>query len=251
MLLSTLMASLAAHAQMGEPPRPEIALALDANTIEVTARFTGQQVLLFGVVQNARADDDIVVILSGPQEEVMMARKTQTGPIWVNAKPVILQGAPSYHAISATRTLDEIAPPDTLLRTDLTLANVPLRMIGAQASAAAAQIGAYRRALVRLREGAGLFRAEPGGVTRLEAGLFQARVYLPAGSPTGDYRARAMLFRNGRVIAETIQPLTVERAGLDRLVYETAHQHSFFYGCMAVAFAVFAGWLAAFVGARR
>jgi uncharacterized protein (TIGR02186 family) len=243
--------SLAQLPPAAASPPPAIALALDNNRVEVTARFSGQRILLFGVVTDGGPEDDVIVVLTGPGEELKMTRKELHGPIWVNATPVNLQGAPSYYALASTRAIESIAPPDNLRRAELGLNFLPLRAVGAEASAAAAQIDAYRRALVRLRTKAGLFRAENEAVTRLDAGLFRASIYLPAGSATGDYTARALLFRNGRVIAQTKDELIVARAGIDRLVYETAHRHSFLYGVVAVLFAVFSGWVAAMVGARH
>jgi len=75
--------------------------------------------------------------------------------------------------------------------------------------------------------------------------LFRTQVSLPANITIGDYDVRIIHFRDGRFIAEDKTAIAVKKAGISAFIYKLAHEYSIFYGLFAVAFAVFAGWLAA------
>ena len=97
----------------------------------------------------------------------------------------------------------------------------------------------------------GLFAEMPMGVEILDGGLFRARIALPPRTPVGDYTAEFYLFRNDRAVASRVSTLRVEKAGLERIIFDFAHRAPIIYGLFAVALAMLAGWAANAIFARR
>jgi hypothetical protein len=87
-------------------------------------------------------------------------------------------------------------------------------------------------------------------IERLDGGLRRARILLPPNAPPGDYRVRAVAFRNGQRVGDTEQTLTLVRGGMDATLFNLSRQHGFIYGFIAVLLGVVAGAIGAWVGRR-
>lgn len=240
-------ASAAASAPQGAS---SIAAALTDEEVRVTPRFAGARITVYGVARGLVEGDDIVVVVRGPERPIQVMRKERVAGLWLNSAPARFEGAPSYYATASTTPLTAVAPPDALSRLGIGTQYAHLRAVGA-AAAISARIAEYRSAIVRIKEADGLYRDEPAGVDVLDGGLFRAAVTLPAGSPTGSYTADVYLFREGRAIARRTTHLTVMRVGLERFIYDLAHQRPTFYGVLCVLIALGAGWAAAAAFRRR
>lgn len=230
---------------------PAVAAALTDDLIQITSRFTGARIDVFGVVNGLGPNDDVVVVVRGPRQPVRLLRKRRVLGVWVNGAPAELEGAPAYYATASTHPLEAIASREDLARYGIGEANTPLRPIGPNAARAEAQLEDYRSAIVRIKKREGLYRDAPGGVDRYEGGLFRARMLVPSGSPTGTYTAEVFVFRDRTLAARRSAELQVVKVGIELFVYAAAHEHPALYGFAAVAFASFAGWLAAAVYRRR
>src|SRR5690606_6983630 len=108
-----------------------------------------------------------------------------------------------------------------------------------------ADTSSFGDAVVRIREEDGLYRFSEGGVTLTEDTLFQAHFELPANLTEGDYDAEFFLVRDRAVISSGATTIRVEKTGIERWLYNLAHQQPLVYGILAVALALIAGWIAA------
>lgn len=242
-----------AHAQGGAllDAEPTVAAALTDDLIRIDSRFEGARLDVFGVVNGLAATDDVVVVVQGPRQPILLMRKRRIFGIWINGRPTEFEGAPAYYATASTRPLDEIAPIEELSRHDIGIQHAPLRPVGEDVTRILSQLEEYRAAIVRIKGRDFLYRDIPDGVDVFDGGLFRAQVFLPAGSPTGEYRADIFVFREGMMAARRSALLRVEKIGLERFVFETAHAQPMLYGLTAVLFAIFAGWVAAMLYRRR
>ena len=100
----------------------------------------------------------------------------------------------------------------------------------------------WRRAVIRLREGAALYNTDPDGVRFVDRGLFRAEIELPAVAPTGQYFAEVWLFQDGDPVSVSNLTLTVEKVGFEREIFEFAHNRPWTYGVLCVLLAAFTGW---------
>jgi len=100
----------------------------------------------------------------------------------------------------------------------------------------------YRRAVVRLKQSEKLYAADSDAVRFVDEGLFRADIALPAAAPTGRYEAEIHLFRDGQPVSVRTRTLTVEKVGVERLLYVFSRERPWTYGVLSVVFAVLAGW---------
>lgn len=238
-------------------PPPAISAALTDTTVQVSSDFGGARIVLYGAVFDTGSHpSDVVVLVRGPEQPVRLARKRRIAGFWLNSRPVVFHGAPGFYRAASNRPLDQIATFGTLRRLGAGMDHLPIAAPGEQhvemrygvRDVTVTTLGAdyyiWRRAVVRLKEQAGLYREDDRGVRFVDRGLFRAEIALPAGAPTGIYRADILLFRDGRPVSQRERTLTVEKVGIERALYLMAHDRPWSYGLAAMAFALLAGWAA-------
>ena len=120
----------------------------------------------------------------------------------------------------------------------------------ARDAVAAEDARAWRAALVRNKQRAGLFYETPGAVEFRGERLFTTRLELPTAVPTGRYRVDVYLLADGVATDRSTTVLEVQKVGLGAEVFEFAHREAAAYGALAIVVALVAGWFAGFVFRR-
>lgn len=239
-------------------PPPAISGVLTETEVKVTSGFRGARISIYGAVFDpGTKPTDVVVVVRGPDQPVRIARKSRVAGIWLNSRPVVFEGAPGFYRAASTRPLQDIARFGTLRKLGLGLDHLAIaapaeRRIETRygvrdmvVSSLGPDYHEWRGAVIRLKQGAGLYSADAGGVTFIDRGLFRAEFALPAEAPTGVYRARIILFEDGRPVSVRDRDLTVEKVGVERALYLFAHRSPWLYGLASAAIALVAGWAAA------
>ena len=264
-----MIAQLAAAILMlqGQPdleaePGPRVVAALSQEEVEIRSDFAGADIILFGAVTNMLETDDLVVVVRGPQADLRVMRKERTFGIWINRAPVHFEDVPNYYSVASTRPLQDVGGFSSLRREGIGLEH--LRLNAPESERTEVRLGVevtvndigediieYREAISRNRQRDALFAETAAGVQILEGGLFRATVALPPATPVGDYTADVYLFRDGRAVASGSVALEVHKAGMERLVYNFAHEHGWLYGLVSIALALLFGWSAAAIFSRR
>jgi uncharacterized protein (TIGR02186 family) len=235
----------------------ELVADISSHQIAITSRFAGTSLLLFGAVDwfEARVDHknpadardyDIVVVAQGPDLPQMVRKKAEVAGIWVNAESAELDPIPGYYALSATRRLDDMFLPGEAEKYGLGLDQIPFAWTGAPPS----DPKAYKAAVLRTMRSSGLYLEKFGSLEILGETLFRTEIYFPANVPVGRYRADVYLVRDGVVVTHYSAPLSVDKIGIERAVYDFAKTSPATYGLMAVMVAVAAGLLAGAVSRR-
>ncbi|MEM8592958.1 MAG: TIGR02186 family protein [Pseudomonadota bacterium] len=219
---------------------------LSQNQVSITTTFTGSEILIFGAVKRGAVVDDTfplgaVITVSGPSTAVTVRKKDRVAGIWVNAEEVDVSSAPSFYAVVSSGPLYETISYTEDLRHGISKSRA-IRLIGA-ASQVADPIQ-FREALIRIREEAGAYVLDEGGVMVQEEALLRASVGLPANLVEGDYEVRIFLARNRNVVSTFETQLAVNKVGLERFLYALAHEQPLIYGLMSLVIAIAAGWLA-------
>lgn len=247
MLRALAAAALLALATAGAAQETVVA-GISTENIALTADFTGSEVLVFGAIRRDApipvdaAPLDIVITLSGPPQNVIVRRKDRRFGIWVNADDVRVRQTPSYYAVASTRPLDDMLSQTELLRHGIGL-DQAVRRVGAHPTLS--DTSDFTEALVRLRMRAGLFERLEDGVDLAEQTLFQTRFRLPTNLVEGSYAAKYFLVRNREVISTGETAIVVQKAGIERWLYNLAQERPLRYGLLSLALALLAGWLAA------
>ena len=84
-----------------------LAVDLSHHRIAIHSSFTGAEVLLFGAIRGT-GGGDIIVVLSGPNQPVVVRRKARTAGVWLNRSELVFETAPGYYAVGSSGSLDDI-----------------------------------------------------------------------------------------------------------------------------------------------
>lgn len=220
----------------------EIVLGLSRDEVAITATFEGSEILIFGAIKRdepVRTDGDlgVIVTVAGPDVPVTVRKKDRRLGIWVNTEAVEVDVAPSFYAVATNRPLEEILDD----REDL---NTRISTQRAIRSVSAAESGAenFTEALIRIRAEKGLYQTLPEGVLVQEEALFRTLIPLPANLTEGDYSAEIYLTRGGQIVDLYTTKIPVKKVGLERWLYNLAHENPLLYGLMSLSIAIAAGW---------
>lgn len=241
-----------------------VAAALTDASVQIDTGFAGASMVLYGAVFNPGDDPvDVVVVVRGPDQPLRLIRKQRVAGLWLNSRPVLFEGAPGFYLTASTRPLGDIAGFGQLRRLGVGLNH--LRIDAPEESRTVTRYGVrdvvvsrlgedyldWRRAVIRLKEGADLYSNDPEGVRFVDRGLFRAEVDLPTVAPTGRYDAEVWVFQDGRPVDVANLTLTVEKVGFERAIYDFAHQRPWLYGLLSVFLAAATGLIASRVFRRR
>ena len=228
----------------------EIVADLSQSSVGISATFNGSEILIFGAIsRDAPAPDggplQVIVSVSGPLEPVTVRRKDKrAGIIWVNSASVLIDKAPSFYSVATTAPLAEILSDEEDLKYKVTISRA-IESIGAQiASGRAAE---FTEALIRVRTENNLYHVREGAVELKSGTLFNTSIDLPSNLTAGAYTARILIIRNKHVVDVFETELDIQKVGLERWLYNLAHEKALYYGLMSLLIAVVAGWSASAV----
>lgn len=234
--------------------KPVLVPDVSQREIEIAYSFTGAELLLFGAIlyprgrlPSERKPTDVVVVIKGPVQSILVREKEKVAGIWVNAKQLRYRSAPSFYAIASSR------PIETLVD-DRTRAIYELGLDGLQLSPASSEPppvqDRFARGLVDLKRRAGLYSEAPGAVEITDGVLYRANLTIPARVPVGRFTAETFLIRDGRVTAAATRDIDIRKSGFERFVAIAADRASLLYGLATVALAVLLGWIAGWIARR-
>jgi uncharacterized protein (TIGR02186 family) len=160
----------------------------------------------------------------------------------VNTESVEVNVAPSFYAVATNRPLTEILNDSEDVNTRISTSRA-IRSVGPSETGSLN----FTRALIRIRAGEGLYQTLPEGVLVEEETLFRTLIPLPANLTEGDYTAEIYLTRGGQIVDLYSTTIPVQKVGLERWLYNLAHENAFLYGLMSLSIAIAAGWTASAV----
>jgi uncharacterized protein (TIGR02186 family) len=232
---------------LGVPaPASSQSIVTDLSTREVaiSTGFTGAELLLFGATEGF---GDIVVTVVGPKRDEIIRRKERVAGIWVNGTSVMFENAPAYYRTAASKPLSEIAAPEVLEKLQIGSSRIDL---STRSSRGAETILEFRDAFIRSKKRQALYSEDISDIKITRGRLFRSTIPFPVNVPIGTYEVTVHLFKHGRLVSSEKTPLTVQKVGLEAKIYDFAHDHAAWYGLIAIAIALVAGWLAGVIFRR-
>ncbi len=231
----------------------DIAVALTDDLVRVDTGFAGARLVLFGAVtgiENPETLIDIVSVVRGPDAQFSIRHIEKRNLIWMPGDTQEIERAPGLYLTTSTKRLTDIAPlPDQAnyrLGADfLDIQTAPLENPETTLFAKD-RVTIFKNAFLSEFEDRGLYQETVGGVEFKKSGLFTINVDLPANTPVGDYDVSVYLYRNGELLARDTAQLAVNKVGMERQIYELAHNRPLSYGVFCVIISLLSGWLAAF-----
>ena len=193
--------------------------------IDVTTTFRGTNIELTSFLEGENPQTKLVLV--GPPVDLTFRRKARRMGMWVNAEKEILNAVASYVALIGF-TKAEI---DRACQTEA------LHELAHWGSPSLSWVcNPDQRALMAQK---GLYVQNTGeGSQALGRGFFEITAFLPPTAKPGQYGLR--FWADGQS-AQT--QLHVRRAGLERVVIETAENSRLFYGILCLALAALAGYV--------
>jgi uncharacterized protein (TIGR02186 family) len=224
-----------------------VVAGLSRDAISITTNFEGSEILIFGAVSRtapppAGSELHVIVTVEGPQRPVTVRRKARRFGIWVNSDAIEVDHAPTFYAVATTAPIDTVLSATEDLRHRV---SIP-RAIRAVDTGVEDQ-ERFIEALIRIRTGETLYQLNESTVTLRDQTLFDTSIRLPANLVEGDYRTRIFLTRDRELVDAYTQDITVRKVGLERWIYNLAHDQPLAYGILSLTIAIAAGWLASAV----
>lgn len=222
--------------------------------VAITSSFAGETLTVFGSIEPETGSPEklvsgpyhLIMTITGPLQNRVARRKTNTFGIWLNTAEATFEAFPSFYQVLADAHLSDITDPITLAEKQIPLENQ------ARYSAKAGWWDSlvFGSELVRLMQQKGQFKLNEQGVVFRSDTLYFAQVALPGDAPPGSYIAHTYLFKNGQIVAEKTDGFTVRKIGFERFLGQSARQFPLLYGLVCVVLALFIGWLGGVVFKR-
>lgn len=233
--------------------KPVLVPDVSQRNIEIAYSFTGAELLLFGAILYPggrvpeERDADIVVVVKGPAQSILVREKQKIAGIWVNAARMRYLSAPSYYAVASSKPLDKLLDERSRAIYEIGLDSLQLSPVS---GAPPDENSRFARGLVDLKQRGGLYSQAPGTVEITDGVLYRARLAIPARVPVGRFTAETFLIRKGRVLAAAVREIDIRKSGFERFVARAADRNSVAYGLVAVALSVLLGWAAGTIARR-
>ncbi|MEO6153106.1 MAG: TIGR02186 family protein [Croceibacterium sp.] len=244
--MKRVLLALLAFATLTAQREPILVPEVSQHEIQVRQGFTGTEMLLFGAILDPSGRPvgqgyDIVVVLKGPTQPILLREKAKKFGIWLNADSTAFRSAPSYFAVASSRPIRDIVDDRTAAIYELGLDFLQLSPTGAINPQEQTR---FTSGLVDLMRRQKLYQEDGHGVKISNGVLYQARIAVPSNVVTGRYTAETFAIAGGRVIASAIAEVEVKKTGFERLIAREAEESSFLYGLFAVLMSAFMGWVA-------
>ena len=233
--------------------QPRLVPDISARSVEIRYSFTGAQLLLFGAIlypggRVPRKPADVIVVLKGPVEPILVREKQKIAGIWMNADSNRFRSAPSFYAVASSAPVRRLVDERTAAIYELGLQDLQLSPGG---GALPDKERRFEAGLLDLRKREGLYAEHPHGVEISEGVLYRARISIPSQVPVGTYTAETFLVDNGQVIAAATREIEIGKSGFERWVALASRRHAFLYGLVSVFMSLALGWSAAAAFRRR
>ncbi|MEO7787356.1 MAG: TIGR02186 family protein [Sphingomicrobium sp.] len=233
--------------------KPQLVPDVSAREVQIRYSFTGAQLLLFGAIvyPDGRIPErpaDVVVVLRGPDQSILMREKQKIGGIWMNADQSRFRSAPSFYSVASSRPLPDLVDERTASIYELGLKYLQLSPGG---GAMPDKVRRFEAGLRDLGRRQGLYAESPHGVEVTGGVLYRAAIAIPSQVPVGTYTAETFLIDRGRVLAAATRDIRIGKSGFERYVALVARRHAFAYGLLAVLLSLGLGWTAAALFRRR
>jgi len=104
---------------------------ISARKVEIRYSFTGAQLLLFGAIvfpggRPPNHPSDIVVVLRGPVQPILVREKQRILHIWMNADSNRFRSAPSFYSVASSRPISDLVDERTAAIYEMGLHNLQL-----------------------------------------------------------------------------------------------------------------------------
>lgn len=233
--LLTLMALLCALGASAVRADSGLVAELGIEHVDISASFTGEQVMIFGAV--SRPGDVIVKVVS-PAETIDLSHKRRYGPFWLTAGQLRVEKTPGLFYVLSNKPVDQLLDRKQRQRYGLDLGDA---LAGAAVSGDKDSTKDWQDAFLRLKR-RGDFYAQDGAAVKLVSNqLFSTTMKLPAKLPLGTYHLEIYRVRDGQVRGHQERTFDVREVKAERWVSDAAYAHPVAFGVLFTLLALTIG----------
>ena len=216
---------------------------IDKSDIELSTRFDGTSLLVFGALSPENDSTSLLVEVIGPSTSVNITKKVQIWGIWVNKKIALFQDIPSFYQISISNPEHPILKEIEFQRLKSLFYDFLETTFISEASNSTEQ---YYDELTRLKKKLGKLSTFEEKINILDRKLFSYKVNLPKKIHPGMYKIKMTLIdQQGIEINRSEQSVKVSKVGLQEFLSSNSKNNPVFYGFFSVIIALFLGFSAA------
>ncbi|MDC3087198.1 TIGR02186 family protein [Paracoccaceae bacterium] len=216
---------------------------IDRSDIELSTRFDGTSLLVFGAISPGDDRASLLVEVVGPSTSVDIRKKVQLWGIWVNKKIAQFRGIPSFYQISISNSEHPILKEIEYQKLkSIFYDHLETTSISENENSAEE----YHNELTRLKKKLGNLSTFEEKINVINNKLFSYKVNLPKKIHPGIYKIKMTLIdQEGIELSKSEQNVNVSKVGLQEFLSSNSKNSPVFYGLFSVIIALFLGFSAA------
>mgnify|MGYP001374131831 FL=1 len=216
---------------------------IDKSDIELSTRFDGTSLLVFGALSPEDDKASLLVEVVGPPASVDIRKKIQIWGIWVNRKIAQFHDVPSFYQISISNPEHPILKEIEYQKLKSIFYDFLETTSISEDETSAEQ---YYGELTRLKKKLGNLSTFEESINIIDNKLFSYKVNLPKKIHPGIYKIRMTLIdQKGIALSKSEQRVNVSKVGIQEFLSSNSKNNPVFYGMFSVIIALLLGFSAA------
>lgn len=223
-----------------------VIIALSTDIVRIGSNFAGDDISLFGVIErdgqavSRTGPYEVVVIVKGPTQQVLVQRRERVFGIWVNSPGELFEAIPSFYGLFTTEGGRPLVEEEEGPAEDPSL----------RWADPGGERADLRRAIAERRQAIGLYVERYGGVEMLTSTFFRTEIPLPSLVSDGLYTINAILYNDGLPLDVVEKRFVVAKVGFEQRIFEWSRNSPLLYGLAAVALGLLTGYVGGVVFRR-
>ncbi len=217
---------------------------IDKKEIELTTRFDGAKILVFGALDQTNHQSTLVIELVGPDQNITIRKKSKVWGIWVKRDYAKFERIPSFYQINSTNLNSD--KRREISENKLEKYFFSKLKNNETSSQKTSDKKEYFRELLRLKKKFNNIRLFETELSVQQKKLFSTTIELPQKIFPGEYKVIiSLLDRNHEVVRSSEELIKVSKTGIQKFLSFNAANNSTFYGIFSVMLALCLGFFAA------
>jgi uncharacterized protein (TIGR02186 family) len=187
---------------------------------------------------------EMVLIFEGAPVNYAISRKERAGLFWLAGKRLVLHDVPSFYLMASSKPLSEITDKE-----NQALLRLPMGTVLPEMSET--EDREFAEAFLRLKEKNRHYDVSKGSIEKLPHNSFRADFHIPSNVPVGNYKVRAWLFQDGKLVATGEQPYVIRKTGMNLALSDLVQRHQILSSLLTIGLMLAVGLMGSFLMPRR
>jgi hypothetical protein len=213
-----------------EPITNNIIADISQNHIQITPRFNGVDVLIFGMLkQPLTKNENLTITVEGPKQKINVKRKEKTFGFWLSGTNIEFKNIPTFYAFTSTNA------DSTLKQWQPQQYNFPKPKQD------------FWEGFLSLQEQENRYQYLQSPIEIIDNQLFRTTISLPSHTPIGIYKINLAIAKNKDIIAEKNSEFMIEKVGIEKQLDRAASHQPILNAIAMIAIAIFWGFCASYM----